>query len=64
MEINADPAESVRFFWADQVVETGGTYTKVILEANSTITLLRVPKEGSTATDFSLAAITSVVSVA
>lgn len=64
MEINVDPVESVRFFWADQVVETGGTYTKVILEANSTMTLLRVPKEGSTATDFSLAAITSVVSVA
>lgn len=64
MQILVDPVESVRFFWANQLVETDGTYTKVILEANSTMTLLRVPKEGSIATDFSLSAITSVVSVA
>lgn len=64
MELNVDPVDPVRIFWGNSVVETGGSFTKVILEPNSTMTLLRVPKEGSTNTDFTLAAISSVVSVA
>lgn len=63
MTIVCDPADSVKFYYNTQTFESNGTPDRFDLSANSTAMFLRIPKEGSSSTDFALSAVASAVTV-
>ena len=62
MTIIATTGEAVKFWYGATTIESDGSPDRFTLAANSTATLVRIPKTGSTSTDFALGAIASAVS--
>ena len=62
MTIIATSGEAVKFWYGATTIESDGSPDRFTLAANSTATLVRIPKTGSTSTDFALGAIASAVS--
>lgn len=62
MTIICKSGEAVKFWYGATVIESDGSPDRITLAANSTATLVRIPKTGSTSTDFALGAIASAVS--